>query len=63
MNNQKPFFNPFISIPDYQINYDKIINHLSKLEKDIKDLDNRISILEQTKTTSNQEEPTDMYMI
>ena len=63
MNNQGPFFNPFISVPNYQIYYDKLINHISKLEDDIKNLDKRISNLEKEKNSKTPKKPTDVYMI
>ena len=71
MNNQMPFFNPFQAYPNPQMNqnydeYEKLINKIERLEKNIRILDNRITKLEQNNNHSNpnyNEEPTDMYII
>lgn len=66
MNNQMPFFNPFLGFQnnDNQNNYDKLVNKIERLEKDIRILENRINKLEnKDKKIVNQDEPTDMYMI
>ena len=57
-------FHRFIDINNNQFNYEKIINKIDRLEKNIRILENRINILEKKeKQFSNNDEPTDMYMI
>lgn len=67
MNNQGPFFNPFMAFQNMQNdqnNYEKLINKIDRLEKSIRVLENRILKLEKKDAkTYFQEEPTDMYMI
>ena len=62
--NNFPFFNPFQNIQDNQNNYDRLVNKIERLEKNIRILENRVNKLEKNNnTTIIQEEPTDMYMI
>ena len=64
MNNPIPFFNPFINNPEGIINNNKIINRITRLEKEIRILENRLNKLENIeKPITKQDEPTDMYMI
>ena len=67
MNNNGFVFNPFYryqNINDNQIEYDKLLNKIERLEKNIRILENRVNLLEkkESKIITN-EEPTDMYMI
>ncbi len=66
MNNQGPFF-PFIGFQNHEqaeYNYEKLVNKINRLEKDIRILESRISKLDKKdiKIISN-EDPQDMYMI
>ena len=67
MNTNNPFFNPFIGFQNYEqneINYEKLLNKIDRLEKSIRILENQINKQEKkenNKSISN--EPTDMYMI
>ena len=66
MNNQTPFFNPFNTFQNQFQNedYDKLINKINRLEKNIRILENRINKLEkEDNKVITQNEPTDMYMI
>ena len=60
-------FNPFMGFQNYQennIDLEKLINKLERLEKDIRILENRLNILEKKeKKIEINEEPGDMYMI
>ena len=57
MNNIGPFFNPFME-------YEKLINKIDRLEKDIRILENRLNNLERLdKKEELDDEPTDKYMI
>ena len=63
MNNQGPFFNPLFN-PNININYDKIINKLERLEKDLRILENEVGILlKKEKKETQKDDPQDMYMI
>lgn len=69
MNNQMPFFMPI----DPKMNnfnddkFEKIVNKINRLEKNIRILDNRLSILESKNNKENKvnqnDDPTDMYII
>jgi len=66
MNNVLPFFNPFNNF--YNINneeYEKLINKLERLEKNINILDAKIKELEKKNNSDDYaiEESTDMYII
>ncbi len=67
MNNNGPFFNPFQrfqNMIDDQNNYQKLLNKIERLEKNLRILENRVNKLEDQDTkTIIQDEPTDMYMI
>ena len=70
MNNQMPFFMPNMpphNIKDNNLDIEKIINKLNRLEKNIRILENRITKLEgATKNNEKnyyQDDPTDMYII
>ena len=67
MNNQGPFFNPFIGFQNYeqnQNNYEKLINKINRLEKDLRILENRINKIERIDNKQiSVEKPTDMYML
>ncbi len=63
MNNPVPFFNPFMNNQN-NINFEKINNKLTRLEKDIRVIENRLDMIEnKEKKLVKQDEPTDMYMI
>ena len=64
MNNPIPFINPFINNQDNLLLNEKINNRLTRLEKEIRILENRLNNLEnKEKVITKQDEPTDMYMI
>lgn len=71
MNNQIPFFtnpqnNTNIPFPNNNANieFEKIINKLNRLEKNIRILENRISKLElNTNNNLFNDDPNDMYII
>lgn len=60
-------FNPipeFYNNQNLLINYNKLINKVERLEKDIRILENRLNIIEKKDIKLNpQEELSDMYMI
>ena len=60
-------FNPipgFYNDQNIIINYNKLINKIERLEKDIRILENRLNIIEKKEIkSSSQEEISDMYMI
>ena len=68
MNNQMPFFNPFMTYPLLNNNdkeIDKILNRIDKIEKNIQILESKVRHLEQKNNNTNyiDDEPTDMYII
>ena len=59
-NNQNPINNPNqIS----HIEYEKLINKITRLEKNIRILENRINKLEENNNNLQYDDPTDMYII
>lgn len=70
MNNQMPFFMPNMppnNMKDNNLDIERIINKINRLEKHIRILENRISKLENSIPNNNnnyfQDDPTDMYII
>lgn len=67
MNNPGPFFNPFQGFMNYekdQDNYDRLINKINRLEKDLRILENRLNKIEKIDNKpSTNSMPTDMYML
>ena len=67
MNNNIPFFNPFLgfqNLEENQNNYNKLLNKIERLEKSIRIIENRLNKLENQNSKSLiQDNPTDMYMI
>ena len=66
MNNTSPFFNPFGGFQNYELinNYEKLINKIDRLEKNLRILETRINKLERIDNKQAiLEEPSDMYMI
>lgn len=75
MNNQIPYFMPpheninnqfhnYNNHPDTDIDIEKIINKLNRLEKNIRILENRITKLEMNnKNNLFNDDPTDMYIV
>ncbi len=67
MNNPNLFFNPFLGFQNNEPredNYEKLINKINRLEKDIRILANRVNRLENIDNKEqNIEEESDMYMI
>ena len=64
MNNQIPFFNPYINLP----NINQLEEKIERLEKNINILENRIKKLENTIKSNNKndfynDDINDMYMI
>lgn len=62
MNNQNPFFNPFIPYQNINIDNDKLINKIDRLEKEIRIIENRLNNIEKNKKVKRDDE-SDMYMI
>lgn len=70
MNNQMPFFIPNMppnNMKDNNLDIERIINKINRLEKHIRILENRMSKLENSIPNNNnnyfQDDPTDMYII
>ena len=70
MNNQMPFFMPNMlphNMKDNNLDLERIINKINRLEKNIRILENRISKLENNNQSNEknyfQDDPTDMYII
>ena len=70
MNNQLPFFMPNMppnNMKDTNLDIERIINKINRLEKHIRILENRMSKLENNIPNNNnnyfQDDPTDMYII
>ena len=70
MNNQMPFFMPNMppnNMKDNNLDIERIINKINRLEKHIRILENRMSKLENNIPNNNnnyfQDDPTDMYII
>ena len=71
MNNQLPFFIPNMppNYPSFNNNIDleKLLNKINRLEKNIRILEKRITQLEGNQTNNDknyyQDDPTDMYII
>ena len=67
MNNNGLIFNPFPGfqrINDNQNDYDKLLNKIERIEKNIRILENRVNIIEKKESPiMTNDEPTDMYMI
>ena len=72
MNNGIPFFYPFNNFPNLNNNtnneeYERLMNKIERLEKNIRILDTRVKKIEQKYNANNidylNDEPTDMYII
>lgn len=70
MNNQMPFFMPNMppnNMKDNNLDIERIINKINRLEKQIRILENRVTKLENTIQNNDknyyQDDPTDMYII
>ncbi len=67
MNNQMPFIMPNKPLYNQEINndYERIINKIDRLEKNIKILENRVNNLEKNQSIPkySKDDPTDMYII
>ena len=70
MNNQMPFFIPNMSPynkDNSNLDLEKIINKINRLEKQIRILENRVTRLENNNVNNDknyyQDDPTDMYII
>jgi len=62
--NPSPFFYPFAGLEQKDNNYDKLINKIERLEKNLRVIENRLNKLENNdKNKVIINEPTDMYMI